>query len=241
MSHLTKLQNHGFSKKELKDLGFQLLGSGESNDIEALRNHVRKYNIQNFPFREYVVDNNFYNGGKKNIKQKFYATNNFQYSSEYKKENFLLLESTCKELFMEVPKDENFEDLVDVEDSDEEIYGNVPSRKNQISIQHDFSDEDFEKETNEEEREDKDEKTFIHVPPRKFQNHVTTDNDDSSESESTIESVPPRKLQNRFIMDDFSYEEVQEEEFEDDIQSFIDDRSESELTIESEDSLLDKL
>ena len=93
MSVQTKLQNHRLSKKELYDKGFQLLGS-----FQKLKNHVEKYNIQNFPFSSYDIENSC-DCGKKNIKYKYYATNNFEHSSEYKKENFLLLGSTCVKLF----------------------------------------------------------------------------------------------------------------------------------------------
>ena len=214
MSVQTKLQNHHLSKKELYDKGFQLLGC-----FKELRNHVEKYNIQNFPFSSYDIENSC-DCGKKNIKYKYYATNNFEHSSEYKKENFLLLGSSCVKLFNQQFDNsdglfDNSDDLFDNEESGDEVEGVFRPIENQISVPQDGppinldSGEDFYRK-----------------------------NENQDEDDETILYVPSRKLINSYLYD---YAEEVEEDIQNDIESFIDDRSESELTIESEDSILDKL
>ncbi len=187
MSVHTKLQNHHLSKKELYDKGFQLLGS-----IEKLRNHVEEYNIQNFPFSNYERENSC-DCGKKNIKYKYYATNNFEHSSEYKKENFLLLGSTCVKLFNQ--QFDNSDGLFDNEESEDEAHYGAE----RVSRPRDG--EDFERKN---ENQDEDDETILYLPSRKLinsylydyaeeveediQNDIESFIDDRSESELTIES-----------------------------------------------------
>ena len=190
MSVQTKLQNHHLSKKELYDKGFQLLGC-----FKELRNHVEKYNIQNFPLLSYETENSC-DCGKKNIIYKYYATNNFEHSSEYKKENFLLLGPSCVKLFNEQFDNsdglfDNSDDLFDNEESEDEVERVSRPRENRIS----------------DSGEDEDDETILYLPSRKLinsyffdeisfeeeveediQNDIESFIDDRSESELTIES-----------------------------------------------------
>ena len=187
MSVQTKLQNHRLSKKELYDKGFQFLGS-----FQELNNHVEKYNIQNFPFSSYQTENSC-DCGKKNIKYKYYTTNNFEHSSEYKKENFLLVGSNFVKLFNQ--QFDNSDGLFDNEESEDETHYGAE----RVSRPRD--EEDFERKN---ENQDKDDETILYVPSRKLfnsylydyaeeveediQNDIESFIDDRSESELTIES-----------------------------------------------------
>lgn len=160
---LRKLREHSLSREELIEKGFRLLSSN-SNDFAALEDYVKEYNIKNFPLEKFR-QSDCCDCGKKHIVYKFYATNNFQHSSRFKKENFLLLGSNCKKL-LDFHEDEENDSL-----SDEESYFNYVSRSRKVTMQTEiqryYMDEEIELE-----EEDYDD-SFI---------------DDRSESELTIES-----------------------------------------------------